>query len=139
MTSGPPSPRPVFEEDAVSLAPLAGRRVAILGYGNQGRAQALNLRDGGCTFPGCEAPLGVCHAHHTPPWWDGGHTDLNHTALLCPHHHNLVEPSRTGPPGQRWELRIADDGLPEVLPPERVDPTRTPRRHQRFRQPRTRE
>lgn len=26
---------------------LAGKRVAILGYGNQGRAQALNLKDGG--------------------------------------------------------------------------------------------
>lgn len=28
-------------------APLAGRRIVIVGYGNQGRAQALNLRDGG--------------------------------------------------------------------------------------------
>lgn len=28
-------------------APLAGRNVAIIGYGNQGRAQALNLRDSG--------------------------------------------------------------------------------------------
>jgi len=30
-----------------SLAPLAGREVIVLGYGNQGRAQALNLRDSG--------------------------------------------------------------------------------------------
>lgn len=29
----------------LSLAPLHGRTVAILGYGNQGRAHALNLRD----------------------------------------------------------------------------------------------
>lgn len=34
------------DEDA-SLEPLAGKTVAILGYGNQGRAQALNLRDSG--------------------------------------------------------------------------------------------
>jgi ketol-acid reductoisomerase len=27
--------------------PLLGKRVAILGYGNQGRAQALNLKDSG--------------------------------------------------------------------------------------------
>jgi ketol-acid reductoisomerase len=31
----------------INPAPLAGKRVAILGYGNQGRAQALNLKDGG--------------------------------------------------------------------------------------------
>jgi ketol-acid reductoisomerase len=31
----------------IDPSPLAGKRVAILGYGNQGRAQALNLRDGG--------------------------------------------------------------------------------------------
>ena len=31
----------------IDPAPLAGRRVAILGYGNQGRAQALNLRGSG--------------------------------------------------------------------------------------------
>ena len=29
----------------IDPAPLAGKRVAILGYGNQGRAQALNLHD----------------------------------------------------------------------------------------------
>jgi ketol-acid reductoisomerase len=31
----------------IDPAPLAGKRVAILGFGNQGRAQALNLRDSG--------------------------------------------------------------------------------------------
>lgn len=31
----------------ISLDPLTSRRVAVLGYGNQGRAQALNLRDSG--------------------------------------------------------------------------------------------
>jgi ketol-acid reductoisomerase len=34
-------------ENAIDPAPLAGKRVAILGYGNQGRAQALNLNDSG--------------------------------------------------------------------------------------------
>lgn len=37
-----------FLHDAdIDLAPLVGRRIAIIGYGNQGRAQALNLRDSG--------------------------------------------------------------------------------------------
>ena len=31
----------------IDIAPLAGKRVAILGFGNQGRAQALNLKDSG--------------------------------------------------------------------------------------------
>ena len=31
----------------IDPSPLAGKRVAILGYGNQGRAQALNLYDSG--------------------------------------------------------------------------------------------
>jgi len=31
----------------IDQTPLAGKRVAILGYGNQGRAQALNLKDSG--------------------------------------------------------------------------------------------
>lgn len=32
-------------DPAPDLVPLAGKRVAIIGYGSQGRAQALNLRD----------------------------------------------------------------------------------------------
>ena len=37
----------IYTESDASLEPLAGKTVAILGYGNQGRAQALNLRDSG--------------------------------------------------------------------------------------------
>jgi ketol-acid reductoisomerase len=37
----------IFTENDASLEPLAGKTAAILGYGNQGRAQALNLRDSG--------------------------------------------------------------------------------------------
>lgn len=39
----------IFTDDDASLEPLAGKTVAILGYGNQGRSQALNLRDNGVT------------------------------------------------------------------------------------------
>jgi len=38
--------RVYFDADA-DLAIIRGKRVAILGYGNQGRAQALNLKDSG--------------------------------------------------------------------------------------------
>jgi ketol-acid reductoisomerase len=37
----------IRREGDIDPAPLAGRRIGILGYGNQGRAQALNLRDAG--------------------------------------------------------------------------------------------
>ncbi len=37
----------IYTESDASLEPLHGRTVAVLGYGNQGRAQALNLRDSG--------------------------------------------------------------------------------------------
>lgn len=37
----------IFRDDDATLEPLRGKTVAILGYGNQGSAQALNLRDSG--------------------------------------------------------------------------------------------
>lgn len=39
-------PRRFYEQDG-SLAPLSGKTVAIIGYGSQGHAHALNLRDSG--------------------------------------------------------------------------------------------
>ena len=44
----PRRPRMELLRDAdIDPAPLVDKRVAILGYGNQGRAQALNLKDSG--------------------------------------------------------------------------------------------
>lgn len=37
----------LLKDDDASLEPLQGKTVAVLGYGNQGHAQALNLRDSG--------------------------------------------------------------------------------------------
>jgi ketol-acid reductoisomerase len=39
----------IYHDSDADLSLLAGRTVAIIGYGNQGRAQALNLRDSGLT------------------------------------------------------------------------------------------
>ena len=37
----------VYRDEDADPALVRGRRIAIVGYGNQGRAQALNLRDSG--------------------------------------------------------------------------------------------
>lgn len=37
----------VFRNEDADLSYLREKSVAIIGYGNQGRAQALNLRDSG--------------------------------------------------------------------------------------------
>lgn len=37
----------IIRENDIDPAAFAGKRIAILGYGNQGRAQALNLKDSG--------------------------------------------------------------------------------------------
>src|SRR5215203_1481768 len=39
----------VFYENDADLGALAGKTISIIGYGNQGRAQALNLRDSNLT------------------------------------------------------------------------------------------
>ena len=37
----------ILKADQIDPSPLAGRKVAVIGYGNQGRAQSLNLKDSG--------------------------------------------------------------------------------------------
>ena len=43
----------VYYDDDADLAELHGRRVAVVGYGNQGRSWALNLRDSGAEVRVC--------------------------------------------------------------------------------------
>ena len=40
---------PVFHDRDCDLSIIRGKRVAIIGYGSQGRTHALNLRDSGVT------------------------------------------------------------------------------------------
>ncbi|RMB58420.1 HNH endonuclease signature motif containing protein [Tessaracoccus antarcticus] len=83
--------------------------------------KALSLRDGGCVFPQCSAPDSACEAHHLQPWWAGGATALWNLVLLCPHHHQLVEPDRWSRPGDRWIIHIdPDTGQAVVTPPGRT-------------------
>jgi ketol-acid reductoisomerase len=43
----------IYHDDDADLSPLADARVAVVGYGNQGRSWALNLRDSGLDVQVC--------------------------------------------------------------------------------------
>jgi len=54
--------------------------------------RARVARDQGCTWPGCTAPPSMSESHHARVHWaDGGGTDVSNGALLCYHHHNVVD------------------------------------------------
>jgi hypothetical protein len=93
---------------------------------------AATLRDKGCCpggavspqndSPGCGRPPAWCHAHHIHHWVDGGETKLSNLVMLCPSHHRTLHHTA-------WQVRIAEDELPEFIPPDWLDPSRTPRRN----------
>ncbi|MGC3995984.1 MAG: DUF222 domain-containing protein [Propionicimonas sp.] len=139
--SGEPVPASVLRQwlcDADLLPIVLGGPSQILDVGRAQRLVtpeiriALEQRDAGCVFPGCDKPPRDCHAHHLTPWWAGGTTALHNLALLCPHHHGIVEPGHD-PTADRWTIQLRPDGVPEILPPKRVDPTRKPRVHNKFK------
>ena len=97
--------------DGTELSPSTVRRLAcdaevipaVLGAHGEpldvGRARrlvtvaiwvALVLRDRHCTFPGCNRPPVMCHAHHIRHWIHGGQTKLDNLALICGHHHRVI-------------------------------------------------
>jgi hypothetical protein len=89
------------------LACDAGLIPAVLGSSgevlDQGRVErlfttaqtrALWLRDRHCTFPGCDVPAAWSDSHHMIHWLDGGPTNINNAALLCPRHHTVVHRDR---------------------------------------------
>jgi hypothetical protein len=109
---------------------LGGRsRILDLGLGqrlfDRHQRLALATRDRGCVWSGCDRPPAWCEAHHLCPWSRGGGTDLSNGALVCGFHHRLLH--------QDWDARMAPDGVVEIIPPARIDPTRTPLRHARFK------
>ncbi len=63
--------------------------------------RALDGRDGGCTWDGCDAPLAWCDAHHIVHWADGGRTSLDNMTLLCRRHHTATHEGRRPPPAPR--------------------------------------
>ena len=68
--------------------------------------RALIARDGGCAFPGCDAPPGWCDAHHVIHYADDGRTVAINLVLLCRRHHGIVH--RTG-----WSIEFNAERGPD--------------------------
>lgn len=90
----------------------------------QSQRDYLMLRDGGCTWPGCDAPTTWCRAHHLDYWSrDHGRTDVNRMVLVCNRHHQLAHrldatvSFRDGRP--RWRVTRTRFGW-ATAPPEPV-------------------
>ncbi|GEB64798.1 hypothetical protein SAT01_22460 [Sinomonas atrocyanea] len=49
----------------------------------------IRYRDGACRVPGCMRAARRAEIDHTVEWQDGGSTDADNLALLCPKHHAL--------------------------------------------------
>src|SRR6202158_2136015 len=72
--------------------------------------KALNARDRGCTWPGCERPASWTSGHHIKHWLHGGDNQPPNLTLLCYRHHYLVHEGN-------WQIVRGDDGRMITIPP----------------------
>lgn len=86
---------------------------------------AMVARDGGCSFPGCDAPPDWCERHHTIEWYRDGESNVATMTLLCSWHHDNFE-------SKGWTCSM-DSGLPEWTPPAWIDPQQKPLINARIR------
>jgi hypothetical protein len=88
--------------------------------------RAIEARDHGCVFAGCDAPTHWCEAHHLLHWADDGLTVPENLALLCERHHTKVHHGFTvhRDPDGRWHTHRPDGT--EIRTVEPVDLPTTP-------------
>ena len=72
--------------------------------------RALNVRDNGCRWPGCDRPASWTSGHHLVHWTRGGPTNLPNLVLLCFRHHWMVHEGG-------WQLVKTDEGQLLTIPP----------------------
>ncbi|HET7722467.1 MAG TPA: HNH endonuclease signature motif containing protein [Acidimicrobiales bacterium] len=102
-------------------------RATILRYGRAMRTwpadlfNAIAIRDGGCRWPGCTAPVHWCDVHHVEFWEHGGATDIDNGLLLCRRHHHKLH-SKAG-----WHLKLLPDATVELTHPDGTTETSHPR------------
>jgi hypothetical protein len=93
--------------DSDSLVIDVGRSKRLI---SPAQKRALNVRDKGCRWPGCDRPASWTEGHHLVHWIRGGPTDLPNLALLCHRHHWMVHEGK-------WQLVKTDDGQLLAIPP----------------------
>ncbi len=72
--------------------------------------KALKVRDGGCTWPGCDRPVSMTEGHHLMHWIHNGPGDMPNLTLLCYRHHWMVHEGG-------WQIVLASDGRILTIPP----------------------
>ena len=91
-----------FERDGHVIG--SGRATRLI---NRRLRRALEYRHPTCAVPGCGATRGL-HAHHIVHWEDGGETELENLALLCPYHHRLHHRGVITITGPAHQLTVTD-------------------------------
>ena len=72
--------------------------------------KALNVRDQGCVWPGCDRPATWTSGHHLVHWIRNGPTDLPNLVLLCYRHHQMVHEGE-------WQIVPTAVGQILTIPP----------------------
>ncbi|HEY1162896.1 MAG TPA: DUF222 domain-containing protein, partial [Candidatus Dormibacteraeota bacterium] len=72
--------------------------------------KALNVRDRGCTWPGCDRPVTWSSGHHLVHWIHGGTNEPDNLTLLCYRHHWMVHEGN-------WQIARGDGGCIVTIPP----------------------
>jgi hypothetical protein len=72
--------------------------------------KALNIRDRGCTWPGCDRPATWTSGHHLVHWIHGGTNEPDNLTLLCYRHHWMVHEGG-------WQILRGDGGRMMTIPP----------------------
>jgi hypothetical protein len=110
--------------DSSVIRVLLGADSAVIDVGRAKRVvsaplrRALDVRDKGCVWPGCDRSASWTNAHHIVFWADDGRTELDNLVLLCYRHHLAVHEGR-------WQLIRSDDGAILTVPPPVHYPWRT--------------
>ncbi len=96
--------------------------------------EAIHARDGGCTFPTCDAPVSWVRIHHVIPWQMNGETNPDDLTSVCDHDHHLAhEGGWTCTPfdheaGHQWWISPTGKRFPANHRGREPDPTTAPPR-----------